>query len=155
MIVRSVKPKLYLIRGCSGSGKTTLAKEIALLYRGIYDEDQISFVETDQFFYNEKGEYEFVDSKLNLYHRCCYETVRSSMTGNVPVIILSNTNCRNKDLKEYVALAEVYSYDVISLVVEHRHHGVNGHGVDRELLLKQANQLRGSLKLTNVEKEKQ
>lgn len=149
-----MKKTLYILRGCSGSGKSTLASNLGELYEASYGREYVKSFEADKFFYTEDGTYDWSIEGLPVSHAKCFSGVKQSMLDKVPVVILSNTTCRQRDLKEYLELAERMDYDVVSLVVEHRHNGENLHGVDAKQLLKQESQLRGSLKLTNIQKEK-
>lgn len=54
------KKIVFIMRGVSGSGKSTIAKELA------YPEGVIH--STDDYFYNEAGEYKFDPTKLSEYH---------------------------------------------------------------------------------------
>jgi len=84
---------LLLIRGLPGSGKSTLAKELSRDY-GYHH------LETDMWFTNTEGEYNFDPSKLGLYHdRCLKETAR--LLENGENVIVSNTFSTYWELNKY------------------------------------------------------
>jgi len=116
--------ELLLLRGLPGSGKTTLAHSIGG-----------TWVEADQYFLNENGEYKFDASKLKDAHKWCQDCVEESMNFQSIKIVLSNTFTQEWEMQPYYDLAEKYGYRVYSLIVENRHEGVNEHGVPEEKLV--------------------
>lgn len=132
--------KLYIVRGCSGSGKSTLAKELEEALHGYH-------IEADMYMYNSDGVYDWQASKLKHAHDWVYQTLKKSMEAGVGPLILSDTNVKQRDLQTYLDLAGEYGYRITSLVVEHRHNGINSHGVSEKTLSRQESSLRQSLKL--------
>lgn len=136
---------LYLIRGCSGSGKSTFAKELLKILSAVGD--KVVLCEADDFFMVD-GKYLFDEDKLKEAHRTCaakaYHAMKSKETNTV---IVSNTNTRESEFKEYLEMANIYNYRILSLVVENRHGGENSHGVSDGKLKAQATRLRSTLKL--------
>ena len=122
---------LILLRGLPGSGKTSFANLI-----------WSSFVicEADQYFYDEKGNYNFDRNKLGEAHKWCQEKVETFMKDNInnpqfyPEIIVSNTSTTEKEIQPYIDLAEKYGYIVVSLIVENRHGNKSVHGVPDETI---------------------
>ena len=49
-------------------------------------------------------------------------------------IVVSNTSTTQKELQPYIDLANEYSYNIVSLIVENRHGNKNEHGVPDETL---------------------
>lgn len=101
-INESVEDKiLYIIRGVPGSGKSTLAHKLT---------DNV--VEADQYFYDDKGNYNWSADKLNQAHNWCYNTVKKYMEESRDKIAVANTFVKNRDYKRYVELAKEFGYKV-------------------------------------------
>lgn len=101
-INESVEEKiLYIIRGVPGSGKSTLAHKLT---------DNV--VEADQYFYDDKGNYNWSADKLNQAHNWCFYTVKKYMEEGRDKIAVANTFVKNKDYKRYVELAKEFGYKV-------------------------------------------
>jgi predicted kinase len=120
--------KLFLLRGLPGSGKSTLAEQLGG-----------SHFETDKYFVDEHGNYNFDGSKLKVAHQWCQELVGTAMilnhtTGENETIVVSNTFTQEWEMQSYFDLAKSWDYTVFSIVVENRHGGVNQHGVPEEKL---------------------
>lgn len=102
IINESVKDKiLYIIRGVPGSGKSTLAHKLT---------DNV--VEADQYFYDDKGNYNWSADKLNQAHNWCFYTVKKYMEEGRDKIAVANTFVKNRDYKRYVELAKEFGYKV-------------------------------------------
>lgn len=119
---------LYLLRGLPGSGKSTLAKQLGG-----------SHFETDKYFYDKDGNYNFDVSKLKNAHNWCQDNVGNAMllnhtTGENETIVVSNTFTQEWEMKPYMDMAKDWGYKVFSIIVENRHGGVNQHGVPDEKL---------------------
>ncbi len=137
--------KLYLIRGVSGSGKTTLAKEMYEAFRAA-NIRAIKVAADDYFTGN--GAYQFDTSKLGEAHAWCQEHVADGMRyDEYEAIIVHNTFTTEKEMHQYLQLAEMYDYDVTSLVVEHRHDNKSVHDVPDTTLSRQAKRLHNNIKL--------
>jgi predicted kinase len=120
--------KLFLLRGLPGSGKSTLAEQLGG-----------SHFETNKYFVDEHGNYNFDGSKLKVAHQWCQELVGTAMilnhtTGENETIVVSNTFTQEWEMQSYFDLAKSWDYTVFSIVVENRHGGVNQHGVPEEKL---------------------
>lgn len=130
---------LFLIRGLPGSGKSTLGEY--LVKNTLYIN-----VEADQFFIKD-GKYTFDGSKLKEAHKWCINKVEDDMKchaetfeGEVPnSIVVSNTFTTEKEMQPYYELAQKYNYNVVSLIVENRHNGINIHNVPQETMEKMKN----------------
>jgi predicted kinase len=118
--------ELFLLRGLPGSGKSTLAESL----------ESVFCYETDKYFENGVGEYNFDPSKLKQAHQWCQDRVEKVMNapnGFPPLrIVVSNTFTQAWEMEPYYDLAKKYGYRVYSLVVENRHGGENVHNVPRE-----------------------
>lgn len=119
---------LYLLRGLPGSGKSTLAKQLGG-----------SHFETDKYFVDENGEYNFDGSKLKEAHQWCQDSVANAMvlnhtTGENETIVISNTFTQEWEMEPYMNMAKEWGYKIFTIIVENRHGGVNQHGVPYEKL---------------------
>lgn len=119
---------IYLLRGLPGSGKSTLAKQLGG-----------SHFETDKYFVDEHGNYNFDGSKLREAHQWCQDSVSNAMilnhtTNENETIVVSNTFTQEWEMKPYFDLAKSWDYIVFSIIVENRHGGVNQHGVPEDKL---------------------
>lgn len=119
---------IYLLRGLPGSGKSTLAKQLGG-----------SHFETDKYFVDEHGNYNFDGSKLREAHQWCQDSVSNAMilnhtTNENETIVVSNTFTQEWEMKPYFDLAKSWDYTVFSIIVENRHGGVNQHGVPEDKL---------------------
>lgn len=133
---------VIVLRSCSGAGKSTLAEFLTQNYKR-YD---YSICSADDYFMI-KREYCFNAKQLGLAHNYCFEKFKESVEYGIKLIVLSNTNTSEKELKPYLDLAAKYQYTVFSLVVENRHGNKNVHNVPEETLKRQENKLRNSIKL--------
>jgi len=113
---------LALVRGVPGSGKTTFAQEIM---------DPELDVDSDRYFMDENGGYNFDASKLSDAHNWCRETVRESMEDGVQSIAVHNTFTQNWEFVRYIGLAAQHGYRVYSIITENRHGGESEHGVPK------------------------
>lgn len=119
---------LYLLRGLPGSGKSTLAEQLGG-----------SHFETDKYFMDKDGNYNFDGSKLKEAHKWCQDSVATAMvlnhtTGDNETIVVSNTFTQEWEMKPYMDVAKDWGYRVFTIIVENRHGGVNQHGVPDEKL---------------------
>jgi len=119
---------LILLRGLPGSGKSTLAKQLVG-----------SHFESDKYFIDEHGNYNFDTSKLKIAHEWCQNQVNNAMILNYTAdlhetIVVSNTFTQEWELKPYFDMAKNWEYTIFSIIIENRHGGVNQHGVpDKKL----------------------
>lgn len=102
--------RLIIIRGIPGTGKTTLANIISS-----------NVLETDDFFTDSQGVYEFNSEFLPYYHRLNQIRVRQAMNALEETIVVSNTFAQIKEMKPYIDMAinNKYEIKVISLVGLH------------------------------------
>ena len=120
---------LILLRGASGSGKSTIANLFITL------NPTLRIISTDDFFYNDNGEYVFNANSLVQNHKKCINVVERDMesidSANVDTdtIIVHNTFTMDWEMKPYFDLAENYGYTVHTLIVENRHGSKNIHDV--------------------------
>lgn len=126
-----------LVRGVSGSGKSTFVKNIV---------HHQYFVETDMYFIDDNGNYNFDASKLKQAHDWCRFQVEETMK-DADDIIVSNTFTTEWEMKPYFDLAKKYGYTVFTVIVENRHGNKDVRNVPIETRQKQAERLSKSIKL--------
>lgn len=144
--------KLIILRGVSGAGKSTYAKHLVEIYEQVFSASKcyggrVKHIEADQFFYDDLGNYNFDANKLQHAHSWCKSTVQAVMSIGLEVIIVSNTSTTEKELEPYIELAEIFDYEITSLVVENRHGNIDVHAVPENVKQKQAMRLKNNLKL--------
>jgi predicted kinase len=116
---------LILLRGVPGSGKTTLG-EIILQTTQHQTPDVLS---ADNFFINDKGEYNFDSTKLKEAHNFCQQKCAERMRLEFSKIVVANTFTQEWEMKPYFEMAERYRYRIHSIIVENRHGNKNIHDV--------------------------
>ena len=128
-----------ILKGTSGSGKSSFAELIA----------QPSVICTaDDWFVNDKGNYNFDATKLGLAHGACREKFDIALSDeSVQNIVIANTNVKPQDYQYYVDRAEKAGLRVFHVVLEKRHDGKNTHNVPDETLQRQHKTLCDNLKL--------
>jgi len=119
--------QLILLRGLPGSGKSTFAKSLG----GIH-------IEADQYF-THAGEYKFDASQIKNAHNYCQSQTRAWMGHSgeqikTDKIIVSNTFTQEWEMEAYFEMAKEFDYQVVCLIVENRHGGINLHDVPQDKL---------------------
>ena len=122
--------ELILLRGLPGSGKSTLAKTI-LLVKYTTESDVLS---ADDFFINDRGDYEFDMTKIKEAHNYCQFRCSEKMRQHAQRIVVANTFTQEWEMEPYFKMAETYNYRVHTVIVENRHGGENVHGVPEDKL---------------------
>ena len=106
--------RLIIMQGHSGSGKSTFIKEIARL--GIHEGIAIS---TDKYFYDDEGNYNFDENKLDEYHMKtfteCINIMQNATRKNIEylTIWLDNTNWKTDNVKPYLRHAKNNNFQVV------------------------------------------
>lgn len=119
---------LMLIRGVPGSGKSTLARE--LISQGVID----CHYEADQYFYNERGEYEWdVNHLMDAHDWCRYQAETALERGER--VAVSNTSLRLRDIRSYLDLARDSGVLPLRIVTLRSEYG-SIHGVPEETIEK-------------------
>lgn len=135
---------LILVRHVSGAGSSTLAEtlksicDIAKVYCVIAAADQ---------YFEKDGKYDWYQEGLRDAHAECYNKVSDALYFKVPLVIVTNTFTSERDMKEYIKLAEEYDYKLVTLVLENRHGNKNVHDVPEKTLIRQELGIKNSLKL--------
>ena len=121
---------LILLRGIPGSGKSSLG-EIILYCPGSNTPDVLS---ADNFFMDDKGNYNFDATKLKQAHNDCQQKCAERMKLEISRIVIANTFTEKWEMDTYYQMAERYKYRVHTVIVENRHESKNVHGVPDEKL---------------------
>ncbi len=124
------KGDLILLRGVPGSGKTTLG-EIILQTSQQQKPDVLS---ADNFFTDDKGNYNFDVTKLKEAHNICQQKCADRMRMEFSKIVVANTFTQEWEMEPYFEMAKRYGYRIHTLVVENRHGSTNIHNVPNEKL---------------------
>lgn len=128
---------VYVIRGVSGCGKSKLAMELAPPTH-ICCADDYHMVD---------GVYCWKAENQHLAHLQCFKRFYSLTEHGYGPVVVANTNTTEKEIKKYLDRAYEQGYEVISIVVENRHGNKDVHGVPEEVLVRQEENIRKSLKL--------
>ena len=121
---------LILLRGLPGSGKTTLANTILL----IKCTTESNVLSADDFFINDRGDYEFDVNKIKEAHNYCQFRCSEKMRQKAERIIVANTFTQEWEMEQYFKMAETYNYRVHTVIVENRHGSENVHNVPENKL---------------------
>lgn len=132
---------VIILRGIPGNGKSTLAEYL----NGLTDDAVICCA--DDYFTDDKGNYNFDASKLFQAHRECSYKFEEAVKYSKPLVILANTNTRTSDVNNYREMAIFYGYRVFVLTVENWHGGKDVHNVPEEAKERMKKQLMASIKL--------
>ncbi len=92
---------LYLVRGLPGSGKSTYAKTLDAVH-----------LETDMFFVDKQGNYQFCASLLSQAHDWCQQETEQQLKQGHDVVV-SNTFVQHWEMKAYLSLAKKYRAKLI------------------------------------------
>lgn len=127
---------LFLIRGISGSGKTTLANILieSAMAAGIAGDD-IEWNEADHYFIQNDGSYKWDSNHLDDAHMRCFNNTKDAMQAGKPLVIVSNTFTRQRELRPYRALGETFGYQVQEIICNGRFDNV--HNVPPYVIQKQ------------------
>ena len=126
---------LFIVRGLPSSGKTTFAKQLTS-----------NVFESDHYFYDNDGNYNFIPSEIKEAHKECQQFVGFAMESGIQKIAVSNTFTQEWEMEPYFELAKTYGYKVFSIVVENRHGGVNDHNVPEKKIEEMKNRFQIKLK---------
>ena len=108
-----MKKTLIILRGAPGSGKSTFAQRLIDQFKakGCTAE---SF-ESDNFFLDKDGNYNWDPLKLGIAHKWCRESVDKAMKRGVDAVIVANTNIRKRDVDTYIGIGKDNGYDEVQI----------------------------------------
>jgi predicted kinase len=121
---------IVLLRGIPGSGKSTLG-DIILQTTQSNNQDVLS---ADNFFNDDKGNYNFDVTKLKEAHNWCQQKCAERMKLEFSKIVVANTFTQDWEMAPYFEMADRYKYRIHTVIVENRHEGKNIHGVPEDKL---------------------
>lgn len=129
--------KILIMHATSGAGKSTLAKKIAKesnLDYVICSADDYHYFGLEQI----PSNYKFDINNLHMAHKTCQKKFIESIDNNVPLVIVDNTNIKQKDYKFYFLTAiergcEVEFHTIMGGNVE-QHFKSNTHNVPRNVI---------------------
>lgn len=132
--IHSLPKKLILVRGLPGSGKSNFAKFLVNnIPNGIH-------LETNQYFINGKGEYNFDSLYLKDAHKWCLHSTKTALESKIySIVIVSNTFTQEWEFEKYIKLGEKFGYQVEVIIKENRHNGNSIHNVPKETIKKMKN----------------
>ncbi|MFT6140915.1 MAG: putative kinase [Psychromonas sp.] len=110
------RPKLTLIRGLPGSGKSTLAKTLNAVH-----------LETDMYFINKQGEYQFDARQLKEAHLWCQNQCKYYLNRGEDVVI-ANTFVQHWEIAPYRKLAKLFNAILSIKICTGKY--ANSHNVD-------------------------
>jgi predicted kinase len=142
-MIKNSEKTVLLLRACSGSGKSTFAEYLKYITT---EEKSVTICCADDYMVVD-GEYKFSVDKLSYAHSSCQKKYEQALINHDDLIIVANTNTKERDFKFYLDKAEEYDYTVFSIVLENRHGNKNVHNVPDVTLKNQAEAIKNSLKL--------
>lgn len=131
---------VYILRGIPGNGKSTLAEQLC-------DTNKSSVICCADDYFMHNNEYLFNAEKLGSAHKWCQQLFLENLTDETEIIVVANTNTRERDVNVYRKLAIEHGYTVFVLTVENWHNGNDVHNVPEETKEKMREQLIKSIKL--------
>ncbi len=131
---------IIILRGASGCGKSSFAESIKDLHPN-------AVVACADDYFMKDGEYQFDASKLGAAHGSCYRKFKEALDRKEKAIIVANTCTSPREWKEYEKEGKAAGYTVFFCVLENRHGGKDVHSVPEEILQKQEQNIKNSLKL--------
>jgi len=133
---------ILLLRGLPGNGKSSFAE-----FLKTYTHHTVICC-ADDFFTDEKGNYNFDATKLYLAHTKCQEKFKDALDSKLTnLIIVANTSTRQKDVNFYRDLAIEKGNRVFVITIENWHNGIDSHNVPKDTIENMKTQLRQSIKL--------
>ena len=108
--------QVFILRGLPGCGKSYYAQSLAdEMVAG--DQSQYLICSTDDYFYNEQGEYQFDKFKLSQYHNLNLARFINALAQEIPLIIVDNTNIKKWEFIAYSQAAVALGYQVKEVIV--------------------------------------
>ena len=138
-LLKKIMKTFYIVRGLPSSGKSTVASNIVGAENNIAADDY--------FYILGNGEYAWSEDKLHAAHTWCYSTLEKKMESGEPLLAVSNTSVRDRDVKLYYELGTKWGYTIFVLTVEKWHTGENNHRVPSDVMEKMERRLKNSIKL--------
>lgn len=125
------KGDLILLRGIPGSGKSTIGE---IILQTTQQQQKPDVLSADNFFVDDKGNYNFDSTKLKEAHNLCQQKCAERMRLEFSRIVVANTFTQEWEMEPYFEMAKRYGYRVHTLIVENRHGSKNLHNVPDDKL---------------------
>lgn len=126
---------VFILRGLPGSGKSELAKQLCRI-----NKYSSKICEADGYFVKlGNGTYKFDSAKLYEAHRWCRSIFDKALSNRTKIIVVSNTNIRYREYKQYKESALNAGYRVVVLTVENGHGNKSIHNVPEEKIAQMRN----------------
>jgi len=132
---------LFLLRGLPGAGKTTVGNLLS-------EHGKYPVISADMYFEDLEGNYNFNINEVKDAHKWCRKCVIVMMQNEIldlpsdydyNKIFVANTFTEEWEMEEYFKLAEIYDYQVVTMIIENRHGSKNIHNVPDETIEKMRN----------------
>ncbi len=120
-----------MLRGLPGAGKSTLAKQLS-------EGGKYPVFSIDDYFTNEKGEYNFKFDENHKAYKACEQRTEEILKKSSLKVFIDNTFTLDWEMEPYFKLAKKYSYQLHVVTVENYHNTGNIHNVNGEQLQKMA-----------------
>lgn len=133
---------VFILRGIPGNGKSKLADTLCENYKS-----SVICCADDYFTNFETGDYNWDAEKIGSAHLWCKNLFKENLEDQTDIIVVANTNIRQRDVKIYRNLALEYNYLVFVLTVENWHDGQDSHNVPIEVKEKMKETLIKTIKL--------
>lgn len=129
------KQTLIIIRGIPGSGKSTYAKALkADLEKQGYT---VKHFEADDFWYDDKGNYNFDKKRIYYAHKNCYERAFKALDDGIQYVIVANTFVTRKDMKPYLKEAAARGIEVTIYRMDNEFQNVHNVPPDKVAYMKE------------------
>lgn len=131
---------LYIIRGLPGSGKSTLGEKLGDSYMDFHPKfggPKTHSYAADDWFYDEKGNYNFKPEELPQAHEECQSRVRGCMMSSIGNIAVCNTFSQRWEAEPYIKMAEHYEYTCVILECQSQFGNVHGVPMDTVRAMKE------------------
>ena len=137
--------QVFILRGLPGSGKSYYAQTLAdELVTG--DQSQYLICSTDDYFYDEQGEYKFDKFKLSQFHNLNLARFINALSQSIPLVIVDNTNIKKWEFIAYSQAAIALGYQVKEVIVgevkdksmQHLYAKRNSHNIPLKTISKMA-----------------
>ena len=151
--------QVKVMRGISGAGKSTLAEK--LKEDALNHDESVEICSADYYFVDDAGAYQFNGAKLGEAHQDCLSDFLVAIEDGIDLVIVDNTNINIEDMAPYVALGEMFGYNVeilqvntpASVATARNVHGVPSKNVLRMEELLKTVKVPGRYKLTCINSE--
>lgn len=111
----NIMRELIVMQGFSGIGKSFVVDALKAKYNSMSVRFEVC--STDDFWYTESNsgdpeEYSFDMASLGEAHKWNQRRADKAMRGNVPVVIIDNTNTQQREANPYINMAKANSYNI-------------------------------------------